>query len=113
MRALAAVLVTAFLMASPARAQECTHPGVVYAQATAPVPNARMLEVLSGPEAHWVAQNYNALEPASNHVVDHIAVVTAQGVPVFLLIGFTSENCTVFVDQVPTALYLAWRKQGA
>lgn len=102
-----------FVTVSVAKAQDCTPPGVVYNQATAPVPNARMVEILSGPEAHWVTQNYNSIEPVSAHVVDHVAVVGAEGIPVFLLIGFTSENCTVFTDTVPIPLYQAWRRQGA
>jgi hypothetical protein len=113
MRALATAFVAVFLCLQPARAQECTHPGVVYAQATAPVPNARMVEVLTGSEAAWVLQRYNALEPVSSHVAANIAVVGAQGVPVFLLIGYTAENCTVFVDQIPIPVYQAWRSQGA
>jgi hypothetical protein len=111
-RAISTALVAVFLCL-PAAAQECVHPAMVYAQATAPVPTARMLEILSGADAHWVLQNYNAIEPVSTHVVDHIAVVTAQGVPVFLLIGYTADNCTVFSDTVPVALYQAWRANGA
>lgn len=113
MRALAAVLVAAFLLASPARAQECTHPAVVYAQATAPVPNARMVEILTGSQAQWVIDRYNAVEPVSAHVAASVAVVGAEGVPVYLLIAYTAENCTVFSDTVPIQLYQAWRNQVA
>jgi hypothetical protein len=111
-RAMLAALVAVFLC-MPASAQECVHPAMVYAQATAPVPNARMLEILSGGDAAWVLQNYNSIEPVSTHAVDHIAVVTAQGVPVFLLIGYTADNCTVFSDTVPIPVYQAWRANGA
>lgn len=113
MRAFCAALVAVFLCLQPASAQECTHPAMVFAQATAPVPQARMLEILSGGDAAWVTQNYNSIEPASTHVAEHIAVVIAEGVPVVLLIGYTAENCTVFVDTVPIPVYQAWRAQGA
>lgn len=113
LRQIAYALVALLVTVSLAVAQECVPPGVVYNQATAPVPHARMVEILSGPDAHWVTQNYNAMEPVSAHFADHVAVVGAEGIPVYLLIGFTSENCTVFSDTVPIPLYQAWRKQGA
>jgi hypothetical protein len=113
MRALATAFVAVFLCLQPASAQECTHPGVIAARAVASVPGARILEMLSGPEAHWVVQSYNEIEPVSTHFADHVAVIVAEGVPVVLLIAYTADNCTVFADQMPADMYRAIRGNGA
>lgn len=112
MRALATAFVAVFLCLQPASAQVCTPPGVVAAQATASVPHARILEILSGGAAAQMVHAYNQLEPISEHVADFVAVFVADGVPFVLLIAY-SDNCVVFVDQIPAALFMAIKGQGA